>query len=335
MNNAHARPFGRGDANLSFGMDGPKLGENRLLEKTTFGYEPLCHEALKAIVRHRVNCQVLHDALSTVAKYMTAGDTAMAAIATALLPIRADTETPINIQAIGKASPEDPEHPGWPAKSPDGEGGEYRPKNASDSQAENQDRVQRLQARRGFRAALKRVLSFKRLLRLGAEGASEAIPGAEVVGTISLIQDLTSLGRELAEEAKNVDAAIEFGEKGAHTIEEMSVGGLNEEAFSSFRAFKKIDLVKRFGPAGDGYEYHHIVEQGPNEGKIPSEKLNSTSNIIRIPKLLHEEITSIYSSKNALNTGNLSTREIMRSQSFEQQRELGLEILRRMGVLAP
>jgi hypothetical protein len=64
-----------------------------------------------------------------------------------------------------------------------------------------------------------------------------------------------------------------------------------DKSFSSYDAFKKVDLTKYYGPAGDGYQCHHIVEQSA-EGDIAASELNSTSNIVRIPKLLHEEINS-------------------------------------------
>lgn len=34
---------------------------------------------------------------------------------------------------LTKASPEDPEHPGWPAGSPDGRGGKFQPKDSGDN----------------------------------------------------------------------------------------------------------------------------------------------------------------------------------------------------------
>ena len=41
-------------------------------------------------------------------------------------------------------------------------------------------------------------------------------------------------------------------------------------------------IVKRFGGAGDGNQYHHIVTQGgQNQDNIPPERLQNTDNIIR------------------------------------------------------
>ena len=58
---------------------------------------------------------------------------------------------------------------------------------------------------------------------------------------------------------------------------------LGYEEFSRYDLFIKItlddkDLSKRFGPAGDGYQYHHIVTQGgQNATKIPAAQLQNTA----------------------------------------------------------
>jgi hypothetical protein len=48
--------------------------------------------------------------------------------------------------SLGKATADDPEHPGWPAGTPGGKGGQFRPKdsaaNASDQQTETRSDVQ-------------------------------------------------------------------------------------------------------------------------------------------------------------------------------------------------
>ena len=80
-----------------------------------------------------------------------------------------------------------------------------------------------------------------------------------------------------------------------HTLEELRVSD-EEQGFSSARAFRKTTTAKYYGPAGEGYDYHHIVEQGgANADNIPAEQLHSTENMIRMPRLLHEEIISAYS----------------------------------------
>jgi len=143
------------------------------------------------------------------------------------------------------------------------------------------------------------------------------------------------MATELETLHKDADIAIEFASGGPRTLEELRVSS-QDESFSSYGAFKKKeffeegDLLKRFGPAGDGYEYHHIVEQGPNN-EIPDGDIQSTKNIVRIPKLLHEEISSEYGQ--AESGTNVSVRESLRSQSFEEQWKRGLEAMRKVGIL--
>jgi hypothetical protein len=104
---------------------------------------------------------------------------------------------------------------------------------------------------------------------------------------------------------------------------------LGYEEFSRYDLFIKItlddkDLSKRFGPAGDGYQYHHIVTQGrQNATKIPAAQLQNTDNIVRLPTLIHEAVTAEY----------LGPAEWVQSQPYSIQREEGLRILRKLRIL--
>ena len=145
-----------------------------------------------------------------------------------------------------------------------------------------------------------------------------------------MIEDLPEIAAESAEENADIDAAEAVAEHDPLTVEELSTTG-EEETFSSYDAFKKLDLEKRFGPAGDGYEYHHIIEQSAD---FSQEQLQSTSNIVRIPRLLHEEINSIYA-RSAEDLGGQSLRRSLTGKSHNAQKEAGLKILRQVGALYP
>ena len=73
---------------------------------------------------------------------------------------------------------------------------------------------------------------------------------------------------------------------------------MDEKSFPSYNSFKRADLAKVLpGPAGDELRnIIDIVEQSA-EGDISASELNSTRNIVRIPKLLHEEINSDFGTK--------------------------------------
>jgi hypothetical protein len=67
--------------------------------------------------------------------------------------------------------------------------------------------------------------------------------------------------------ATDLTAAFDFAKQGPHSLEELQVSPGNYKQFSSYGDFVKLEpaqamLAKRFGPAGDGYQYHHIVTQG-------------------------------------------------------------------------
>ena len=95
-------------------------------------------------------------------------------------------------------------------------------------------------------------------------------------------------------------AALDFVKDGQHPSEDLQVSTDRYEDFSSYDAFYKGEpspefLAKRFGPAGDGQQYHHIVTQGgTNAHNISPEQLQNTDNIIRLPTILHEAVNGAY-----------------------------------------
>jgi hypothetical protein len=92
-------------------------------------------------------------------------------------------------------------------------------------------------------------------------------------------------------------------------------------------------LAKRFGPAGDGQQYHHIVTQGgANPDNISAEQLQNTDNVIRLPTLLHEAVNAEYSKLLQDGTG-MTMYQWLQTQSYYVQREEGLKILRRLNIL--
>ena len=125
--------------------------------------------------------------------------------------------------------------------------------------------------------------------------------------------------------------------RGPHRLDDLQVSPNGHEEFSSYDQFTKgtldVDLLtKRFGPAGDGYEYHHIVTQGgANNDNIPAEQLQNTENIIRIPTILHEAINQEYSQKKD-DTG-MTVYEWIQTQPYDVQREEGLKILRKLHII--
>lgn len=103
---------------------------------------------------------------------------------------------------------------------------------------------------------------------------------------------------------------------------------------SGHRAFKSFDDFKDFmGPAGEGKQWHHIVEQRKvNVERFGPEAIHNTENVIGARKELHDKISAYYSSKSE-ETGGMVVREWLRAKSYEEQRAFGLRTLKRFGAI--
>ena len=101
------------------------------------------------------------------------------------------------------------------------------------------------------------------------------------------------------------------------------------EGYSSFDAFKK-DFGKRpFGGDPDS-EWHHVVEQrAGNTNAFGMERIQNPDNIVGIETRIHNKISYFYSSKVRVISGELTIREWLSTQSFEEQYEFGMRILNR------
>jgi hypothetical protein len=205
---------------------------------------------------------------------------------------------------IRKASPDDPKHPGWPAGTEGGRGGQFRPKDGSEAVTAQDviERIRRIKARRALRTEALAVL------RLAAELMADAVPGIGLAADAATLIDMANTIAELKKLKIDADAAIEFVKHGPYSLE-----------------------VKRFGGAGSGNQYHHIVTQGGANTKIPAEQLQNTDNVIPLPTLLHEAVNADYSSRWKDTT--MTKYEWLQTQPYDVQREEGLKILRELHIL--
>ena len=232
---------------------------------------------------------------------------------------------------IRKASPDDPKHPGWPKGTEGGRGGQFRPKDGSEIAPEIKARLIRITARRALR------ISALKLLRFSAEAAANLVPILDVAADAALVLDIADTVSQFWKLATDVTAALDFAKQGPHSFEDLQVSSSNYEEFSSYRDFIKGDLteeamVKRFGGAGDGCQYHHIVTQGgANVDNIPAEQLQNTDNIIRLPTLLHEVVNGAYLGRSPVEGMNMY--QWLQTQPYDVQREEGLKILRQLDIL--
>lgn len=99
------------------------------------------------------------------------------------------------------------------------------------------------------------------------------------------------------------------------------------------RAFKSFnDFKDAMGSAGNGKQWHHIVEKHQrNLMRFGPEALHNTENVIPLDEAIHTRVSAWYSSKPP--GWNMTVREWVSQQSYEAQREYGLSVLRRFGVV--
>jgi hypothetical protein len=176
-------------------------------------------------------------------------------------------------------------------------------------------------------------------LRMAAEAAANIIPILDVLADVLLAHDAVQLVLEWRKLKIERQAAFDFVSKAPYTLEELQVHSpLGYEEFFRYDQFIKIvlaeeDLSKRFGSAGDGYQYHHVVTQGgANATNIRPELIQNTDNIARLPRLVHEAVTAAYQEP-APEDETKTLYEWVQSQPYTSQREEGLRILRRLRIL--
>ncbi len=332
-----ADPFG-----VFCGTEGPRIGPIALLRKTATGFVPRSGTELDLIftsVGYPIRFEQKESSLKAIADALNKRDNAhawftMTFMRLPRIPNGATYQRLLRAEALLKASPDDANHPGWPAGTPDGLGGKFRPKtalelNSSPSKGINKARKKALrQAIRG------RLLLHIKSFDHAEDEAQEKLDAFEGNSPL-LLDDVAQLAVQAKELEMLAHVATEFAQKGPASLEELFVS-LENESFRSYNEFKKYELEesleKRFGPAGEGRQYHHIVEQNTNKNIIRESLLQSTRNIVKIPTLFHEAISAIYS-RPAPEDSTVTLRERLKTKSFEEQHEYGLKVLRRLGIL--
>ena len=108
-------------------------------------------------------------------------------------------------------------------------------------------------------------------------------------------------------------------------------GGLNYNSGTSsagkgFDTFRQ--LKKEIGSPGTGNEWHHIVEQSQiKKSGFSPQMIQNTNNIISISKTTHRAISGYYSSIQPFTNG-MVVRDWLATQSFSEQYEFGLNVIK-------
>ena len=100
------------------------------------------------------------------------------------------------------------------------------------------------------------------------------------------------------------------------------------KGFDTFGQLKKL-----LGDAGDGNEWHHIVEQSQiaKSGFSP-QQVHSVENALAVDKTIYRQISGYYSSIQSF-AGGLRVRNWLAGQSFQAQYSFGLQVFRDFGVI--
>ncbi|WP_147443552.1 hypothetical protein [Corallococcus sicarius] len=119
------------------------------------------------------------------------------------------------------------------------------------------------------------------------------------------------------------DAASSEAAQGDGSLDASTSSG--PKAYSSYKSFRRA-----MGPAGEGKEWHHVVEQTDgNVARFGPRAIHNTENIIPLEKELHGAVSAFYSSRQYRITTSeaLTVRQWLSTQSFEVQRAFGLQAM--------
>ena len=103
---------------------------------------------------------------------------------------------------------------------------------------------------------------------------------------------------------------------------------------SPFDADEQNVLRARYGPLEDGYVYHQLAAPHPSDDPHTRDAFRSAPNVIKLPKLFHEEILLVYASPCLFGGQNLAIGAVLQSRSDEIRREAGVRLLQQLGCVS-
>jgi hypothetical protein len=153
-----------------------------------------------------------------------------------------------------------------------------------------------------------------------AVGTSQVGIVLEQVGEVSLV---AVVGESLA--ISLAPTAVAMVARGTQA------GGAAASGFRSWGSYSGFRSA--MGSAGEGKQWHHIVEQTPgNVKRFGPHALHNTENVIPLDKALHAQVSSFYSSIQQEITGSktMTVRQWLSTQPFDAQRKFGLEAIEKV-----
>jgi len=141
---------------------------------------------------------------------------------------------------------------------------------------------------------------------------------ARGIKTVDKVMDITE---PLIRSSDDIIDIIKVNENGiGHLIDP-------SEGFDSFNKLKKS-----LGFAGEGNEWHHIVEQSQiKKSGFAPEIIHNPENALAVDKDVHRKISGYYDSIDPQYSEKLRVRDWLAGQSYEFQYKFGLSVLKKYG----
>lgn len=165
---------------------------------------------------------------------------------------------------------------------------------------------------------------------LGAAG-SKLLPVLQRVGSAAL-RKLREEGRRLAPILRRLPRRWDHtSEPDEDSFDDdtrrISQSSWQRYGYPTMRFRTETELRRYMGQAGQGREWHHIVEKrlAGREG-FAAELIHSTDNIISLPIDVHPRVTAKMSSRSPRH-GNVVLRFWMEKLPFDEQYNLGLDLI--------
>ncbi len=167
------------------------------------------------------------------------------------------------------------------------------------------------------------------------------IAGAFTAGTYYI--ESVAASRSTAEVVANENVEVTAVESHEVVLEDVASEGLARvESVNDIvpnKGFNNFNELKaELGSPGEGNAWHHIVEQSQiSKSGFDSTQVNNINNVISIPHgkgSVHAKISGYYSSKQFF-TGGQTVRQWLSGQSFQEQFEFGINLLREFGTVTP
>ena len=160
------------------------------------------------------------------------------------------------------------------------------------------------------------------LLGLGIGAGLAMISGASAGALATTGEVMAGLSTAVSTQINNITQAVSKAVPAVNNAASKASSAVGK----GYNSFKQLKAA--IGPAGEGNEWHHIVEQSQivKSGFTP-QMINNINNIVSISQNTHRAISGYYSSIQGFSEG-LRVRDWLAGQSFQSQYEFGLGVIK-------